>query len=296
MRPLGQYAPWLRWGGSDPSREPVSYRAWKALWQRLPSRTTPDLFDRIEETDWDLLVILDACRYDTLARVADNAAVERAVSPTTNTQVFLERAAERGCFEGATYVSANPQTDKRSPGDGIEVVKLYESEWDDALSTVPPAPVYDTAISRLERGDRVVAHTVQPHYPHVCEIGGVVRPVPGGLHPRGLPFATDDAMKMQTILSSGAMDLGRARRSYRAATVFAWRAASETAARLAADGYDVVVTADHGELFGEWGFVEHPVDVNLDGVLSVPWVEFSSSAVADEKAAIDKLEALGYVE
>jgi len=297
MRPIGRFAPWFRVGRSDPTSEPLSYRAWKALWQHLTSIASPDLFDRIEATDWDLLIILDACRYDTLAEIADTAAVERAVSPTTDTAAFLKHARERGSFDGTTYVSANPQTAKHPPGEEINHVAVFETDWDERLQTVRAQDIYDVVTSPLNNGDRVVAHTIQPHYPHVCAIDGIVRPVPNGLHPAAFEFPTEEPTKMQRILATGAVDFDRARRSYRAATSHAWDLASRTGARLAEEGYTVAITADHGELFGEWGFVEHPVDVQVTPLLAVPWVEISPTSMDEaEETAKENLAALGYVD
>ena len=43
------------------------------------------------------------------------------------------------------------------------------------------------------------------------------------------------------------------------------------------DAERVVVTADHGEAFGEWGFYEHPVGCPLPAVKRVPWVETTAT-------------------
>lgn len=281
--------------------EPFSYRAWKWLWQRRAAvGWRSDLFERVAETDWDLLIILDACRYDTLADVADCAVIDRARSPASATPSFLNRARERGVFGGTVYVSANPQTDKHSPGDSVEHVPVYRDGWDGGLQTVPPSVVYEKARERLEKGDRVVAHTLQPHYPHICVLGERTVPVPNGLHPHELDFPTDEELKPQILLAGGMIDLKRARRSYEISVRFAWDRAKETAGSLAGEGYTVAVTADHGELFGEWGFVEHPVGVNLDALISVPWVVFRPMfhgvEGADGRAVGDQLAALGYAE
>lgn len=283
-------------GGRD--REPLPYRAWKWLWQQASRhRWRSDLFDRIAGTDWDLLVILDACRYDTLAAVTDTAVIEAARSPASATGPFLEQARERSLFSDTVYVSANPQSGNHSPGANLTHDPVYDDEWDDRLATVPPEPVYEAARTHLAKNRRVVAHTMQPHYPHICEIGGQTLPIPNGLHPRSFDGKQLREQKLQSLLANGFVDLDRARRSYRISVRFAWTKASEFAAELAASGYRVAITADHGELFGEYGFVEHPVDVNVGSLVTVPWVVFEPwSAGENHEAVTDRLAALGYAE
>lgn len=294
---LGQYAPWFFGSGDG---EPFSYRAWKWLWQKRSSvGWTGDLLERIESTDWDLLIVLDACRYDTLAQVADTVVVERAVSPVSATYQFLEVADQRGTFEDAVYVSANPQTRKLAPVPEEQHVDISDSKWDDFLQTVPPAPVYRAAFQHIDDDTPVVAHTLQPHYPHICSLEGDVVPVPGGLHPKYLEFFDGDPLQIQAILAAGKVDFVRARRSYRAATKFAWDIARAAAARAIAEGYTVCITADHGELFGEWGFVEHPVDVAIHELVGVPWVTIhprTDPSPDTERSVSERLASLGYIE
>jgi hypothetical protein len=297
MATLGRYAPWFHRSSAG---EPFTYRAWKWLVQQRSSvGWSGDLFERIDRTSWDLLVVLDACRYDTLSRVADCAVVERAISPVSATPEFLAESIDRDLFGDATYVSANPQTSKRDPVPNGTLVDVSESGWDEFLATVPPRAVYEEALERLESDQRVVAHTLQPHFPHICRVGDNVVPVPGGYHPEELDVSVEGDLKMQQLLASGRGSLERARRSYEVATRFAWDRALATAVEALDRGYTVCITADHGELFGEWGLVEHPVGVAVRGLIEVPWVRFEPPReVGDEEApsVSERLASLGYVE
>jgi len=73
------------------------------------------------------------------------------------------------------------------------------------------------------------------------------------------------------------------------------------------DAENVVITADHGEAFGEMGFYRHPVACPLPIVRKVPWVETSATdtetvdpsapdpEAADTTSSVDeRLEQLGY--
>ena len=279
MDPLWRWAPWFTLG-SGGGTEPLSYRVWKRLWQvRGGLGWEADLFERMRDTDWDLLVVMDACRYDVLREVAETVAVDRAVSPATATYEFLTRGAESGAFDGVTYVSGSPQTEKPELDlsvlcEGTELVSLASECWDPALSTVDPTCVLEVAEERLRAGERVITHIKQPHYPHITGNADTLRPVPGGLHPALFDEEFGDEPGSQRVLSTGAVRLDRAEQSYRACARFAWDLVRSLAERLSAEGYRVAVTADHGEAFGEWGFVEHPVDVPIDTLREVPWVVF----------------------
>lgn len=283
--------------------EPLTYRGWKWLWQqRSKIGWESNLFERIEDSEWDVLVILDACRYDTLAAVVDCAVVERAISPASATPGFLKRANAANLFDGTTYLSANPQTDPHPPG-AEHVVDLYETEWDTELSTVPPEAVYEEAKHRLQSGDRVVAHTLQPHYPHICAFGDEVRPVRNGLHPAELDIVDETYLQPQIFLSDGTVPLGRARRSYELCTAYAWNRVKAFATWATSNEYTIAITADHGELFGERGFVEHPVKLNVAPLTTVPWLVFEPDITPpayelenQSDNVTDRLAALGYVE
>lgn len=73
------------------------------------------------------------------------------------------------------------------------------------------------------------------------------------------------------------------------------------------DAKDVVITADHGEAFGEYGFYRHVIGCPLPCMRKVPWVKtsatdcekYESYAPAPESTnqttAEDRLEDLGYL-
>jgi hypothetical protein len=232
--------------------------------------------DRIDAIDWDLLIILDACRYDTLASIADSVVVERAVSPACNTGEFLRAANKNAVFDGATYISANPMVENYSPGD-VTLNRVYKQERDEYLRTHPPKAVYNAAREALADCDRVVAHTVQPHAPHVAEYGGDIHPVMQGLHPanydyevRGENSITLPAAMLRYI--SDRQTMRQAQQSYEACARFAWDRGFEFATEAVADGHTVLITADHGELLGEWGLVGHPGGVRVAELVNVPWV------------------------
>lgn len=283
-------APWFH-RTKDGDSEGIMYRAWKRVWQQLPDFCEPTLFEQVERSNWDLLILLDAARYDTLRSVAD-AVVSKKISPASSTPEFLEAATETRLFSGAHYVSANPQVERRDTG--AKRTEYLDDEWNDDLETIPPESVYRRAVELVQEGESVVAHTVQPHYPHIHRIDGDMEPVSGGLHPAETDIDLHDVV--QGYLTNGNYDLEDALRSYEICTRFAWEEARRTAQRLRRKGFTIAITADHGEAFGEFGFVEHPVGVSIPQLRRVPWVEFTpneSSTDVDETVG-NRLKSLGY--
>ena len=74
------------------------------------------------------------------------------------------------------------------------------------------------------------------------------------------------------------------------------------------DAEKTVITADHGELFGEWGLYSHGVGIPNPNLRKVPWAETTAedtrshapeSVISDETVSDevieDRLDALGYV-
>lgn len=289
---MSHIAPWF-YRQRPGDEEKATYRAWKRAWQLIPDLTQSTLFDQIEATDWDLLIILDAARYDTLRDIATGV-VSKAVSPASSTPEFLKAANRNSVFADDYYLSANPQVERHD----VDAAHIEHADhlWDDRLETIPPGPVYDRAAELVRDGESVVAHTVQPHYPHICRINGDLEPVPGGLHPAETDIELHDIV--QGYLTNGNYALVDARRSYEICTEFAWNEAQAVAQRLRRDGYSIAITADHGEVFGEYGFVEHPVGVSIPPLRAVPWIEFTPAedpTSNDEPESIDdRLRALGY--
>jgi hypothetical protein len=292
----------LPWFEDREISDPISnwYGRYRHLTEKLTNDRWPgNLFQRIETTNPDWLIILDACRYDVLADVADDAVVQSAISPASQTAIFLEAANEASLFSDYVYATAHAKPSMVDPG-AKELVPVHEEEWVSDLYTCPPLPALEHSLEFLDRGESVVTHLLQPHWPHVVTVDGETRPVPKGLHPALLGH--DEAENFNQVLlteMSKPDGFNRAKQSYRAAVQSVWQLVRDFAHRETEAGRTVAVTADHGELFGERGFVSHP-PIRIKPLVQVPWVLFEpgrSRSIDDEVSVStrEKLEALGYV-
>ena len=129
--------------------------------------------------DWDVLVILDACRYDIAVEQGTSlGSPKRIYSLGANSPTWIQRTfqlATEAQLNSTGYISANPFTNL-APNDKLAFIdNVLKYAFDKELGTVPPRPVTDRAIEhiRSEDADRYIIHYIQPHLPSVQEDGEV---------------------------------------------------------------------------------------------------------------------------
>lgn len=287
------------------SAEPFSYRARKWLLQRLTAGTKrPDQHERLADVDWDVLVIMDACRRDALQRVT-HWPIDSCRSPGSATGHWLAECERSGVLEGAHVATGNVNYANWDVG-AADVDHVWKEHWDDRLGNVLPEPVLDAADDYVRAGDRpVVAHLMPPHAPYVARIGNTWLPAfPDVDVWRRNPAREDeDKLSPQVAMASGHVDMHRAIAGYHASVESTWNVVTEFVADWVEEDLTVVVTADHGETFGRWSdwkLYGHPNRVHVRSLVEVPWVVFEQATpVAEDEVARsvdEKLEALGYVE
>ncbi|ESP89943.1 hypothetical protein K933_00232 [Candidatus Halobonum tyrrellensis G22] len=179
------------------------------------------------------------------------------------------------------------------------VVDLWRDAWDDDLGAVTPGSVTEHARRwREETDDPLVVHYLQPHAPYLRRgTGRKLRRIRGGVAappeddpPDGSAVgAVREWVERRLGRSQVAMMLGMLveldpasvfdiggrgfaetiRSYYEENLRLALAAASDLASDL--DGR-VVVTADHGEAFGEHGVWEHHVETHIPPLVDVPWL------------------------
>ena len=220
-------------------------------------RSQPTL---VTDTKWDTLILLDACRYDTFAELwreqkGPPAALSSVTSPGTTTLLWIKANfvgnPHRTRMADVTVIAGNPYMSRayfETQGWDYpfrESIDLWKTAWDESLEAVRPEAVFEAA-KEVKRG-RVLAHFYQPHSPFVLQ-----------------PEITWGG------LESGEISLPEIRQAYEDNL----RLVLDHALRLvkAVKGR-VIITADHGELFGEYGLYAHPHGVYVPELVTVPWIE-----------------------
>ncbi len=241
-------------------------RALQAVGRRLPYGTS------VYEREWDVLVVLDGCRVDTLRRVAPDfpavGEVEAVRSVGSSSSEWLERTFDpaRAPVDRTVMVTGNTWTDRYLDAAAFAALdEVWKYAWDEAHNTVPARAVTDRALvaARERDPDRLVVHYMQPHHPFVPD-----------------PLADDDGLTRTGAASSetnpwvllrrGEVSAERVRAAYRGNLRYVLEEVSALVENVAGR---VAVTADHANLFGEWGLYGHPMHTPVPALLRVPWAE-----------------------
>jgi hypothetical protein len=276
----------------------------------------------VYDRDWDLLLILDGCRVDTLQEVSEEYEFLPDTIPhitsvaggspkwlaNTFTEEWIDKIRETG------YISANPHT-RRVLGEQMEglftevggpedrlsdfayFAPVWETHWDSERETVPARAVTDHLIEyyRNEPANRTIVHYMQPHFPSVPD------PIGGGMD------ISDDAHwnsdNIWTLIEQGDASVEEAYNSYTENLRYVLDDVELVLSNI--DEENVVITADHGNAFGEWREYGHGIPC-VGSVRDVPWVETSATNTEnyapsseqtsqEETSSVEeKLQALGY--
>lgn len=274
--------------------ESLHYRGRKLAVQSL---TRPNLESQLSEfeSDWDVAIVLDACRADTLQRKADWP-IQTVHSPASLTPEWLRRVETAGILSDCHVVSANPQYQNVNCG-ARTVEPVWESHWDEELQTVPPEPVLDRVSELVAAGESpVLAHLMQPHWPYIARVDDSWQQA----YEDERPWISDgeEIDSVQVAMERGFVDMQAAIKAYRASVSSVWRTLLPYVDEWM-DEATVIVTSDHGETFGrlsDWGFYEHPYECHIPPLTRVPWVEFGTgeNRLASSGTPEERLKALGY--
>lgn len=263
----------------------------------------------IWEYEWDVLVILDACRVDLMRQVAkeyefigDPDDVKAIWSVGSKSNEWMERtfdAAYQNEIEQSAYITGNPYSAKVNfEVEPAMLEEVWRDAWSDEHSTILPRPLTDRAIEvwREATVDRMIVHYMQPHAPFVehPQIGSYGDPEDFG---RGF----DDMW----ALAGKEIPFDRIWPAYRDNLRYVLDDLRLLLENLDAD---VIITADHGNALGEFGFTGHPPNLLHPHVRRVPWIRTQGTDTGQYSPTIDlpefvdddtvseRLRQLGYTE
>jgi hypothetical protein len=187
--------------------------------------------------------------------------------------------------------------------------EVWRYGTDDYVKVTTPRVATDRAIraGRSDDYDRLLVHYMQPHIPY---FGGATetQPIPGErLRTDGATLTSLDTQPFDA-LRRGTADRADVWERYLDNLRLVLDSVGFLLENVDADR--VVITADHGEGFGEYGVYEHPVGCPAPTVKRVPWVVTTATDSGDhdpdshresttdahvESDVADRLADLGYV-
>jgi hypothetical protein len=133
----------------------------------------------VNGSEWDYLIVLDACRYDYFEKHYDDfleGNLEKKRSKGTQTPEWLRKTfTSRYNY---TYIAANPYVNSYNSTIEKEgevwnptktftrIIDSWDIDWSDEHHTVHPSDITDTAVDELGSGKAII-HYLQPHRPYI---------------------------------------------------------------------------------------------------------------------------------
>ena len=276
--------------------------------------------DPVVETEWDHLIILDACRFDLFKTVYDRKPLpgefDRRTSVESGTPGFLSENFGDDTFHDIVYVTGNPYVDTDLPDGTFHAVEsVWKDGWDDEQQTVLPETMAERTLDIVKQypNKRIISHFLQPHTPFVGEVTLGQRET---FAIREKALGDDNARTQHRtpfeLLDTGEVSYEQVWEAYRSNLEFAWPAVNRLLSEL--PGL-TAVTSDHGNAMGEraWPFpirvYGHPLGILIPALTDVPWLtntngsrkEITSEPPQKTDTEVDeitteRLRMLGYAE
>jgi len=267
------------------------------------------------DKEWDVLIILDACRVDLLEEVAEEYPFietpphDKIWSADSYSEGWLKKnftgkqsVKHRKRMNNLVHVSGNPFTNSMFSDDQFQVLdEVWKYGWDDEDGYLPPDVVTDRAISlhREESPNQMLVHYMQPHAPFISDNATDYHI---DINHFESPKGTVQQRTPWELLRDGEITHDELWSAYKDTL----RVVLDSVETLlhSIDAERVVISADHGNAVGEWNIYGHPRNLPIPALREVPWVVTSANDnqeytpdVHNKEVTEDieeKLSALGY--
>jgi hypothetical protein len=251
----------------------------KGVLRRIPGPRGEPVWER----EWDVLVILDACRYDVFESEYGDADWVDHLEPVTSVgsaspewmdETFSSEYHDE--MASTAYVTGNPYSENHVPDGRLGLLdEVWRYVWDQEIGTIPPESLTNQAVKHYRAGeyDRLIVHYMQPHWPYITD------PYMYGFNPEHI---TGEGSTQNPFDRQNRGELSRVDhlKRYTSNLNYVAKHVQETLF-TAIDADTVAVTADHATLFGEYGLFKHPANVPLPALRRVPWAVTSASNTSD---------------
>lgn len=276
--------------------------------------------------DWDLLILLDACRWDLMEEIEDEYDwIESSgtfMSPASHSREFLHKTfmsgpsglekfhawmkivqdpdnmdimdehwdmSHREEIGKTAYITWNVFAQMLDKDSFHTFKPLGRAKWGDDEAILNPRRITDETIRAMRDGEPeyAIAHYMQPH----------------------TPFRNDSSIEesgsVWDRIQTGTKDRDVAWEEYK--DNLRWVMDEVELLIENVDAEKVVISADHGNVVGEWGCYGHRPYTPIPAVKKVPWVkttatdtgQYTPETEMDETVTEDvtqeRLAALGYV-
>lgn len=226
----------------------------------------------LKDIDWENLIIIDACRYDTFHQFLPES--EHIISPGSRSESFIEaNFSESSEFDEVVCITANPYFDPdlfekvtgEKPDQLFHSVYPTYRKWDKKLDTVLPSQIIED-VKKAEREypkKKKLIYLMQPHAPFIDDkpIGKGYRHVFDKNVSRNIIHDVWDKRLLNRISHDTVVER------------------YENNVKLAIDtcikinnilAGETTITSDHGNLLGENGLYGHKLEIKTSALRKVP--------------------------
>ena len=232
----------------------------------------------IYEKEWNLLIVLDACRVDLIKEVSpefeyiDEVGSIRSVD--TMTREWMKKNFRKKYsteMSQTTFLCGNPHSERLLDNGDFQLLdETWRHGWNDDLGTLPPRPLTDRAIdvARSMSPQQMIVHYMQPHYPFIT------RPDLDN----GIDIGRFGELPWDNVwerLRKGELDKNEVWEGYKQNLRYVLDDIN-----LLLDNIDmerVIITSDHGNAIGEQGIYGHPIHMPIDELQVVPWIKTTAT-------------------
>lgn len=228
----------------------------------------------VMQEDWDVLIVLDACRADYLQAMNPYPGDFRTVTSRGSTSKEWVRGNFQGNYPDTTVVTGNGWYSRLSDELNLAFHSYEEVAVSDSKSGwCPPKRTTDTAIEthRDYPNKRLLVHFMQPHAPYRRNSGELI--FDGGSQPH-------------LMMAESELSPHEVRQTYIETLEYVLGYVEELIDEVTGK---VVITADHGELLGEplhnipggGGYWGHRYGYSNHLLRKVPWLEIDAGTRPD---------------
>lgn len=258
----------------------------------------------VMEQDWDNLILLDACRYDSFVeRNTIEGDLRPVLSRGAHSWEFMEANFVGRTLHDTVYVTGNPHAPKLPDGT-FHAVEM-------AHNPMEPEKTVEMALDAVQTypNKRLIVHLMPPHRPHLGPTVEQLREEYDFVDHERPPDERSGKTIWRGVMESD-ITSEQLRRVYNETLDVGLNLAERILDTVEGKS---VVSSDHGELLGERAFplthrrYGHPHDVDTWPLRVVPWLEIESTTrreirsdppvdidQLDEDTIEERLAALGY--
>lgn len=226
--------------------------------------------ETIFESEWDNLIIIDACRQDFFEEITGLGGSR--ISKGSATPEYIEKTFSEGSYDDYVYVAANPmfsdwkfkQLTGREPKKVFHTVfKTFNTSWDEEENTVLPEDTVEDALtaSKLFPDKNLIIHFLPPHYPFIG------KSLKGELSPS---LGKGQDTNIWSLAEKGKVEQEAVKEGYKDNIELVYSYVQDLAQDLEGK---TVLTSDHGNFVDENGVYGHPRERDEKPLRQVPFIE-----------------------